>query len=504
VSALLGVGLVITSLQFARLNDEFRGLIEHDVPLASDAQAMERLVVLIQSSKRAYLLTGSDEFLAEYQAALRGLRVVLARVRRETRRAPAETALVDRFERAVGRYVAESAEPEIALRQRITAGQAPLTDVARAMREGPGHVLGMEALDAARGLYVMALRSVDTQHTVVLVASGTSRRVAVAAMVLSLLGAIAYGIVLARDLGMALSSLRRSIEAMGKGRRRPVDHREDEIGAVAKSFEEMADRLQEAEASLRHKVEEQAHTLEALQETNVALGRAMRVKSDFLATMSHELRTPLNAVIGLSAFLLDSPAEELSPRARQALATMRGSGEHLLELLNDLLDLAKVDAGRMSLAPVSTELAPLVRGCVATVLPLLGDKALEVTLDFSPGCERVVADPHRLRQVLLNLLANAVKFTDRGYIKVRLRRHEDKVLIEVEDTGIGIPPEEVPELFEAFHQGHTGDARRYGGTGLGLALSRRLARAMRGEITVAAGRAAGTVFTVELPAVEAA
>jgi signal transduction histidine kinase len=345
---------------------------------------------------------------------------------------------------------------------------------------------------------------VDEQHRVVLAASVTSRRVAVAAMVLALLGSILYGIVLARDLGTALSSLRRSIEAMGKGMRRPVDHREDEIGAVARSFEEMADRLQEAEASLRHKVEEQASTLEKLQETNSALGRAMRVKSDFLATMSHELRTPLNAVIGLSAFLLDSPAEQFSPRARQALSTMRGSGEHLLELLNDLLDLAKVDAGRMTLAPVSTELSPLVRGCVATVLPLLGDKALEVTLDVAPDCERVLADPHRLRQVLLNLLSNAVKFTDRGYIRVRVHREDERVMIDVEDSGIGIPEVELPGLFEDFHQIHTGDARRYAGTGLGLALSRRLARAMRGDITVRAARDAGSVFTVELPVGEAA
>ena len=188
-------------------------------------------------------------------------------------------------------------------------------------------------------------------------------------MVFALLVAVLYGAGVSRDIGGALAELQHSIEAMG--RREPVGPplpRDDELGQVSRSFREMATQLARYETELRERVRAQEETLHELRDANDALGRAMQVKSDFLATMSHELRTPLNAVIGLSDLLLGSTHEQLSPRARQSLETMRGSGSHLLALLDDILDLAKIDAGKMTYHPQEFDLGPVVRACVATVL----------------------------------------------------------------------------------------------------------------------------------------
>ncbi len=224
----------------------------------------------------------------------------------------------------------------------------------------------------------------------------------------------------------------------------------------------------------------------------------MRVKSDFLATMSHELRTPLNAVIGLSDLLLGSRSENLSARAREALETMRASGSHLLALLDDILDLAKIDAGKMTYHPEVFSPAPLVRACVATALPLLGDKPVDVTCEVSDA-PPVMADPQRVRQILLNLLSNAVKFTDKGSVRVSVERGDDALRVRIADTGMGISHTDQSRLFEDFHQVRTGDARPYGGTGLGLALSRRMARAMSGDVTVESEPLRGSTFTLHLP-----
>ncbi len=495
VAAVLGVGLVVTLVQFDRLNHVFYDLLEQDVELVDDVEHLEQLLSVIQSSKRGYIITGDRDFLQRYERARTEVPRVLREVRDDAKDRPAELVLADRFASSLDRYVTEAPIPEFPYRDRVS-----LADLAEQFRLGTGTRLAAEAEGYLQELHDAARRDVLTQRQTVLNASVTSRRVAVLSMALAILVAALYGMRVARDLGSALADLQQSIEAMAHGERRVVAvTRPDEIGAVARSFDAMADRLAGAEGSLRSKVREQDETLDELRRTNQALGLAMRVKSDFLATMSHELRTPLNAVIGLSALLLDSPAEQLSPRARQALTTMRNSGEHLLGLLNDILDLAKLDAGRMSIAPAAVDPSPLTRACMATVIPLIGEKPVEVTFHAEPGLPVVKVDPQRLRQVLLNLLSNAVKFTDRGRVTARLRRDGNAVAIEVEDTGIGIDPAEQEHLFEEFHQVASGDDRLYSGTGLGLALSRKMARAMGGDITVVSVPGRGSTFTLRVP-----
>ncbi len=495
VAAVLGVGLVVTLVQFQRLNQVFTDLLEHDVALVDDVEHMESLLTQIQANNRGFVITGDPEFLQRYARARAEIPGVLGEIRGETDAQSTERVLAERFAQSYDLYIVDAALPTS-----LTAAGVSLADLAAHFRTRSTTRIAAEAERYLKALHDEARRDVETQRATVLQASVTSRRMAVASMLLAILAAAVYGIRVARDLGGALADLRRSIDAMAAGEHRVVAvARLDEIGEVARSFDSMATRLNGAEASLRSKMREQEETLAVLRRTNDALGRAMRVKSDFLATMSHELRTPLNAVIGLSALLLDSPSEQLSNRARHALTTMRGSGEHLLGLLDDILDLAKLDAGRMSIASTMLDPRPITRACLATVIPLVGTKPVELSLDAPDELPVVRADPQRLRQVLLNLLSNAVKFTDAGKVTARLRLDGDTVAIDVQDSGIGISLAEQSHLFEEFHQVASGDTRPYGGTGLGLALSRKMARAMGGDVTVVSTPGEGSTFSLRLP-----
>ncbi len=237
-----------------------------------------------------------------------------------------------------------------------------------------------------------------------------------------------------------------------------------------------------------------------LAEQGVTLTRANRVKTEFLASMSHELRTPLNAILGFADLLVASPRENLSPRARESLERIRRNGTHLLTLINDVLDLAKAESGRIDVRLESLDVAQLSRACVAEVDSLRQGKSLELLVDAPPELE-LVTDAQRVRQILLNLLSNAIKFTEEGHVKVTVRVAGTDVRIAVSDTGLGIPENLLPELFREFRQLETGDGKRYAGTGIGLALSRRLARALGGEIEVASKIHEGSTFTVVLPRV---
>jgi signal transduction histidine kinase/CHASE3 domain sensor protein len=237
----------------------------------------------------------------------------------------------------------------------------------------------------------------------------------------------------------------------------------------------------------------------ALAEQGERLARANRVKTAFLASMSHELRTPLSAILGFADLLLTSSKEQLSKRARESLERIKRNGEHLLSLINDVLDLAKAEAGRVEvrLGPVNVGL--LARACVAEVESLRSGKNLRLGVEAGEIPIETVTDAQRVRQILINLLANAIKFTDEGEVVVTVRATGNEVHVVVSDTGIGIPAHELKELFQDFHQLEAGDGRRYEGTGVGLALSRRLARALGGEIEVRSRQGEGSTFTLVLP-----
>ncbi|MFN2377502.1 MAG: PAS domain S-box protein [Candidatus Binatia bacterium] len=231
------------------------------------------------------------------------------------------------------------------------------------------------------------------------------------------------------------------------------------------------------------------------------LNEANRLKSEFLATMSHELRTPLNGIIGFSEFLVDEKPGPLNPRQREYLNDILNSGRHLLQLINDVLDLSKVEVGKMEIFPERFRLPEAIQEICAVISPLADQKNVAIRCEIAPDVETVVLDPQKFRQVLYNLLSNAVKFTDEnGLVEITVRRGDaHELTLAVRDTGVGIRQEDLSRLFVEFQQLDSSSARRYPGTGLGLALTRKIVELQSGRIDVESEFGSGSCFTVILP-----
>ncbi|HEV8132321.1 MAG TPA: response regulator [Acidobacteriota bacterium] len=263
----------------------------------------------------------------------------------------------------------------------------------------------------------------------------------------------------------------------------------DELGLLIDGFNEMLQRIQDRDVQL-----------------NVAKDKAEeanRTKSSFLANMSHELRTPMNAILGYSEMLMEDAEDTGNLEPIPDLKKINAAGKHLLALINDILDLSKIEAGKMELFTEAFEISEAVQDVVTTIQPLVAKNSNKLVVDYGEDLGAMRADLTRVRQILFNLLSNASKFTEKGTITLdissQMRTGEEWVLFKISDTGIGMTPEQLGKLFQAFSQADVSTTRKYGGTGLGLVISRRFSQMMGGDISVESEPGKGSTFTVQLP-----
>lgn len=284
----------------------------------------------------------------------------------------------------------------------------------------------------------------------------------------------------------------------------------NEIGILARALNQMAENLIEditererAEEELRKHREQLEHLVEErTAELAIAKGRAEeadRLKSVFLATMSHELRTPLNSIIGFTGILLQGLAGEPNEEQKKQLGMVYGSAKHLLALINDVLDISKIEAGQVELMPSQFAVSAPVQEVVKALTPMAKAKGLEMTVSISPQVGEIYSDRRRVEQILLNLVNNAIKFTEQGEVHIEAQIVDRHLQVSVQDTGMGIKKEDMGKLFQPFRQIGNSGQRRYEGTGLGLNICKRLVDLMGGRIWVESEYGVGSRFTFTLP-----
>jgi two-component system, sensor histidine kinase and response regulator len=260
-------------------------------------------------------------------------------------------------------------------------------------------------------------------------------------------------------------------------------------------------QLTESQGELKKLNEQLDQKVAELEQQNRRVQDVNRLKSEFLANMSHELRTPLNAIIGFAQLMHDGKVGAVSVQHQEYLGDILGSARHLLQLINDILDLSKVEAGKMEFSPEPVNLKRIISEVCQVLHALSASKRLTVEIEVLAVVEQLIIDPAKLKQVLYNYLSNAIKFTpEEGRIMVRaIREDSENFRLEVEDTGIGIPAEEVGKLFVEFQQLESGTTKKHQGTGLGLALTKKIVEAQGGRVGVQSTQGRGSVFYAILP-----
>ena len=389
---------------------------------------------------RGYVLTGDPPYLQAYQASRRAVAATLQELRAITGEGTPQRARIDRLEPLVGRRLG-------VLRETIDRRRDGFESALTIVRSGRGRALS----DSIRTL----IDEMERNEELVLVLQSDGER----AWVRQVIGSIALSLATALAAGLlVLNVIRR------------------DLAGRAAAARALRDAKESAEA-------------------------ANRAKSDFLARMSHELRTPLNSVIGFSNVLLKMRTVELGDDGRTYLERVRDNGMHLLTMIDDLLDIARIEVGRIAIDSRTVALDALVRDVVGAFEEDARRRGLGLYADLPDGPARLEADPSRLRQVLVNLVSNALRFTRRGSVTIRVVTDpvtDVPVRIEVVDTGIGIPLDRQAAVFEAFEQADTSTGREFGGTGLGLAISRSLCELMGFQLTLASTPNVGSTFSVVL------
>ncbi len=380
------------------------------------------------------------------------------------------------------------------------------------LRSDSGRVLGNLYLKASVGK-LAAERFGDIARTMVII------------FLASCLLALVVAQSLQRTISAPISELARAARQVAERQDYSVRVRErgsDEIGTLTRSFNFMLQTIQQRNAEVEEARKNAEDARENLRTVNeqleqkvadrtaeleravVAAKEANQAKSAFLAKMSHELRTPMNAIIGYSEMLLEDATDGGDEHTADDLRKILSAARHLLGLINDVLDLSKIEAGKMQLYLETFDLQTLVSEVATTIAPLVEKRENELIVNCTPAIGSMYGDATKIRQTLLNLLSNASKFTEKGKIELRIDReiadNQVWVVMQVKDSGIGMTKEQLGRLFKAFSQADASTSSKYGGTGLGLAISKQFAQMMGGDITVDSTAGQGSTFTMKVPA----
>lgn len=270
----------------------------------------------------------------------------------------------------------------------------------------------------------------------------------------------------------------------------------NEVQVLAQQFNSMADAVRKSYSELEQRVSERTRDLASAKEKAV---EAEHVKSAFIATMSHELRTPLNSIIGFTGMVLNGVSGPLNADQSKQLTKAYNSARHLLSLINDILDLSKIEAGKLSITRTEVDIKGLIQRATEAMGPMAAEKGLTLTVSVSPDLRTISTDERRFEQILLNLVSNAVKFTEKGAVTVTGSLSGEYLQVDVSDTGIGIEPEDIGRLFQTFRQIGSMDSRKLEGTGLGLAICDRLVTMLGGRIWLKSEKQKGSTFSFTLP-----
>ncbi len=383
----------------------------------------------------------------------------------------------------------EKIDTAIGLEERLVAqllitSHSVITDASNLAEEAQAEVMGAQRLAANLTLILMVILAITVTTSSLLVA---------------------------RSISKPLDKLTKGAEIIGKGE---LEHKvevksKDELGQLAAAFNNMTASLKKVTASRdeldrevtdRKRAEENVKKYaEQLEQANIRLQEIDRLKSVFLASMSHELRTPLNSIIGFTGIILQGMSGEINEEQRKQLTMVKNSANHLLSLINDLLDVSKIEAGKVELSLEEFSLDDVVREVVENFSPAVSEKGLELTKEVPEGVT-LSSDRRRVKQVLMNLVSNAVKFTDQGSVKIVTTVPGDGNLeIRVIDTGGGIKQEDMDKLFQPFQQIDVSLTKKHEGTGLGLYLTKRLVTLLGGDISARSEYGRGSEFTFTIP-----
>jgi signal transduction histidine kinase/ActR/RegA family two-component response regulator len=454
----------------------------------SNATTLEKALVDMETGARGFVITGDDRFLEPYQQGRPEATAALGRALALETADPSVTALLTDLSLRIERWDATALQPEIAARRRDAATAAAM------VQSGAGK----NQLDAMRTIISQYVTDKQSEVKAALALSDDATRSLQTVIVFGGVAIALVGLVtaaaLTTSIGRRVRMLQQRAERVASG---DLDGdfsppaRGDEIDALARAFQDMTARLRELVATKEQLAASDRAAREEAQQ-------ASHAKTDFLASMSHELRTPLNAILGFSGLLEEQLGAVLSARQKKYLRNVGDAGAHLLELVNDVLDLSKVESGRAELRRETIDLETLVEPALASARQAAGlrDVGFEATI---PDGVRVRVDIGQLRQILYNLLSNATKFTPPGgTVTLRAERRDEVLELMVSDTGIGIPPARRDRVFGMFERVNA-DRSEAPGTGLGLALTKRLVELHGGTIDFESAEGRGTTFRVVLP-----